>query len=554
MRQVIEGSGAFVRFPAIFTYGLSVGLALASMTFAQSTAQTGDVPSAAAQSTAGQPTATQPAADRPAPVIHVEKTEHDFGDVWVGSDVQQTFEIHNRGNAPLEIRSVRVDCGCTTVGDYPKVIQPGQSGQFLFGLKTTGLNGRIAPKKINIASNDPVTPNLTLQLVGTFRKRIDIQPAAASFGTIITNEPITQVVRIRNNTDTRLKLELQPLASEQFKVGLTEKEPGKVFELSFTTVTPYKPGFLGVVANLQTNIEEEKILRVQASGRVPHRLDLYPSATRFTPSPRSMPGQNQGSLQFWLNNYGASLVNVKQASVDDATFKTTVDARSPGKAFRIQVDVPAGAVIPAEGRVLTVETDDSELPTLQARIYPPPGQNPAPANLAAQTQPATPRIRPAELLVGKPAPAFSLDTFDGRPIGSADLVGKVTVLNFVSPACGFCKKQIPELEKIRAAYQDKGIRFVNVVTTNPSGRREYSAAEITQLMTSLGSHLEVAADTGFGVGRMFQVDGFPTCVVVGKDARIAAVNIGFNKVEFVRGQLDALLAGKPVPAASRPQP
>jgi thiol-disulfide isomerase/thioredoxin len=257
-------------------------------------------------------------------------------------------------------------------------------------------------------------------------------------------------------------------------------------------------------------------------------------------------------LQFWLNNYGASLVNVKQATVDDSNIKATVESRSPGKAFRIQVDVPAGAVIPAEGRVLTVETDDPEMPKLQARIFPPPGQNPAPANMAAQTQPAKPRIRPSELLVGRPAPAFSLNTFDSKSLGTADLEGKITVLNFVSPACGYCKRQIPELEKIRASYQEKGIRFVNVVNMNPSGKREYSDTEVTQLMTTLGSHLEVAADTQPGAGRMFQVDGYPTCVVVGKDAKIASVNIGSNKVQLVPGHLDALLAGKSLPAASQP--
>src|SRR5690606_13180898 len=132
-----------------------------------------------------------------------------------GDVVNHAFTISNRGNANLEIRSVSVDCGCTSIGGHPMVIEPGQSGQFPFGLKTVGLSGRIAPKKVVIASNDPVTPQLTVRLLGTFKKRIEIVPAVASFGTIIMPEPITQVVTVRNNTDKPMQLKLQPPSSKQ---------------------------------------------------------------------------------------------------------------------------------------------------------------------------------------------------------------------------------------------------------------------------------------------------------------------------------------------------
>lgn len=486
--------------------------------------------------------ATQPVNNGPAPIINADNIEHDFGDVWAGPEVEHAFTISNRGKAPLLIRSVRVDCGCTSTGDHPKVLEPGQSGKFPFRLKTLNLNGRIAPKKIHIVTNDPVTPELTLRLLGTFKKRIEVSPMGASFGTILTTQPLNRVFKIKNNTDQPLQLQLQPVNSEHFKFELKETEPGKAFDLLVSTVTPYKPGIMNAIALLSTSFPEEKIIRVSATGRVPERLDLYPPTANFMRPARSVPGQSSGSVVFWLNNYGASLVNVKQASVDDPAIKTTVENRSPGKNYRIQVDVPFDAKFPPEGRTLTIETDDPEKPTLKAKII-------APA-LSTATRPA--QIRPAKQMVGKPAPAFDLRTFDSVSFTTESLKDKITVMNFVSPSCGYCKRQIPELEKIREAYAAKGIRFINVVNSNPTRRAVVPEVEIAQLMTSLNSHLEVATDPEMVAGNGFQVTSYPTCVLVGKDSKIAAVNVGANEVQLVPAQLDALLAGKPIPAATQP--
>lgn len=498
----------------------------------------------------------QAAAAQARPVIHVDKADHDFGDVWVGDDVEHTFTITNKGDTTLEIRRVSVDCGCTSIGDHPKTLEPGQSGQFPFGLRSATLNGKIAPKKVVIHSNDPGTPELTLQLGGTFKKRIEISPGLASFGTLITPEPVQQTLTIRNNTETPLELTLQPVLSKQFKVELVETQPGKVFTIAFTTIVPYEPGFLNLVAVLETNVEAEKTIRIQAVGRVPGRLDLDPLVAQFAPNRRA-PGQDHSTMHFWLNNYGASLVNVKKATVDDPSIKATVDCRSPGKSFRVQVDVPASTVIPPEGRFLTIETDDPDMPKLQAKIVSPAAQPKADAQQPSNTQaqadapPAAPIIRPAERLVGQSAPEFSLETFDHKSLATPAIRDSVTVLNFVSPTCPACKKQIPDLEKVREAYQPKGVRFVNVVNMNPSRQREFTQAEVSEIMSGLNSRLELAADLERRVGNGFQITHYPTCVLLGKDGKIAAVHIGSGKTAEVSRQLDTLLAGNvPAPAAA----
>jgi len=173
---------------------------------------------------------------------------------------------------------------------------------------------------------------------------------------------------------------------------------------------------------------------------------------------------------------------------------------------------------------------------------------PIPTQFAdAPAAPPVPARPTPESMVGKPAPAFSLTTVAGKPFSNAELAtAPATVLNFFAPNCGYCKKQIPRLETIRKTYVDKGVRFVNVVETMG---KEFTQEETATILKELGAGLEVAHDPGNKVGPGFGTSGFPTMVVVGKSGKIEAVNVGnIGDLETrLQGQLDALIAGKPIP-------
>jgi len=160
----------------------------------------------------------------------------------------------------------------------------------------------------------------------------------------------------------------------------------------------------------------------------------------------------------------------------------------------------------------------------------------------------------ADSLVGKPAPAFAFKTLDGKDVSNAELAkSSATVLNFVAPNCGFCKKQVPRLEKIRQKYAEKGVRFVNVAQTM---RKKYETAEVVKVFGDLGTNIELAHDPDNKSGTAFKARGFPTMVVVGKDGKVAAANIGNlgDLEKRLEAQLDAVIAGKPIPAFAKSQP
>ncbi|WP_242919639.1 TlpA family protein disulfide reductase [Pontibacter liquoris] len=58
---------------------------------------------------------------------------------------------------------------------------------------------------------------------------------------------------------------------------------------------------------------------------------------------------------------------------------------------------------------------------------------------------------------GQPLPALTFKTMTGETIRTADLKGKVVLLNFWSVTCGPCLKEMPELNRLQQAYAGKVI-------------------------------------------------------------------------------------------------
>ncbi|MGE4618468.1 MAG: DUF1573 domain-containing protein [Planctomycetota bacterium] len=101
----------------------------------------------------------------PVPVIHFEKTEHDWGKVLQGSRVKHVFTVENRGRAPLKILKVTSTCGCTSTR-FDEVIEPGASGIIELQVDTTDFSGGRPRKNAIVQTNDPESSEVHLWMVG----------------------------------------------------------------------------------------------------------------------------------------------------------------------------------------------------------------------------------------------------------------------------------------------------------------------------------------------------------------------------------------------------
>ena len=488
---------------------------------------------------------TQPAANKP--VIQCDELIHDFEVIMSGPVLTHAFELRNRGNAPLEIKQVKPSCGCTIAGSYPKTIQPGESGKFPFSLASKKLNSGPFSKSIQIYSNDPATSPLRLTLKGECKHYVDRKPPGAYFGILWSTTPQTKTVTLTNNTSEPMKPELKPvgdLDKNKFDVKLEEKTAGREYLFHVTTKPPYPRGQVASVSyNVDTGLKEEPTITIRAVLSAPKRIDVRPSVVMQR---ATRPGAAQRAPQpsyFRVAIYDEKPIKITEWEVDDPAITIKQTRKQEGKNYSFFVTIPKDHKIPATGRTITLKTDDEKEPIIKVPI-----RGIRKPRVAQQEQKKKPPRRPALDLVGKDAPKFKLKTLAGKDISSDDFAKHpATILNFVAPNCGYCRRQVPNVEKVRAEYEAKGVRFVNVVQKM---RTPYTVEKIKETFGGLGSKIELAPNLDNSVGQLYKAVSYPTMIVVDRKGKIADVAIGArgDLSDKLKKNLDAMIAGKPLPA------
>ena len=117
-------------------------------------------------------------------------------------------------------------------------------------------------------------------------------------------------------------------------------------------------------------------------------------------------------------------------------------------------------------------------------------------------------------LVGKPAPALTLKSIDGKPINLADLYGKRPVyLKLWATYCIPCRVQMPGLRKIFASYGDEmAVIAVNAGVNDDVGK-------VKKFVQANDLKMPVAIDDG-RLSEWIGMNATPVHLVIGRDSRV----------------------------------
>ncbi len=139
------------------------------------------------------------------------------------------------------------------------------------------------------------------------------------------------------------------------------------------------------------------------------------------------------------------------------------------------------------------------------------------------------KAQKGQMKIGEKAPTFTLTTFDGEQINSADLKGKVIVLNLWASWCKPCAQEAADLEAAWRYYKPQGdVIFLGVAWTDTDKKSlDYLATyDIT---------FPNGPDLGTRIYHAFRATGVPETYVIDRNGILTHVKISpFESVEEIK--------------------
>ena len=305
---------------------------------------------------ASAPAAT--AATEGTPRLELSSRVFNFGEVWFGMPAKGDFTVKNLGDAPLTL-SLKSSCGCTVATRPKSPLPAGESCTFSITYSTTRAGQ--ANKTVTLTTNDPEQAKVVIPVMGKVTRLFELTPGERfTFRDLESESRVSQTIKMASNYGKPVHLKLkdgQDLG--RFSADLKEVTPGRVYELTASTVPPLEKGSNRATITLETGLEELPALTVSVMGHVRARVAVVPmklyAGPYVAPSrPMTVRLRYRADQPVTITGVKASLTSIK------------CEILPPGKRLagqtmveqEIRVALPTYAELPDEGALLEIFTDD----------------------------------------------------------------------------------------------------------------------------------------------------------------------------------------------------
>ncbi len=111
------------------------------------------------------------------------------------------------------------------------------------------------------------------------------------------------------------------------------------------------------------------------------------------------------------------------------------------------------------------------------------------------------------------APDFTLKDLKGKTFRMADQLGKPVLIFFGTTWCPYCRKEIPNYNKILETYSPRGLVVVYINIMEP-------LAKVKRFAETNGMAFRVLLDEDGSVGTAYNAVGVPSIILVDREGRI----------------------------------
>jgi len=133
-------------------------------------------------------------------------------------------------------------------------------------------------------------------------------------------------------------------------------------------------------------------------------------------------------------------------------------------------------------------------------------------------------------------PDFSVTDLQGRQISSADLRGKVVLIDFWATWCQPCKKEMPGYQKLLDRYGPKGFVVIGLKFDTMQ-----DTEDPIRFARKIGVHYPLALASDELKAKFGGIEGLPTTMLYDRSGVLRKKIIGFEYTSTVEEELKLLL-------------
>jgi len=129
---------------------------------------------------------------------------------------------------------------------------------------------------------------------------------------------------------------------------------------------------------------------------------------------------------------------------------------------------------------------------------------------------------------------------NSEPVKLEALRGRVVLVDFWTFGCYNCRNTLPTLKRFDDTYRARGLSIIGV--HSPEFDREKKIDEVRREVASLGIKYPVVTDNDYDTWRAFNIEAWPTVLIIDKRGRIRFTHIGEGLYQEQENIIKELLA------------
>lgn len=194
-------------------------------------------------------------------------------------------------------------------------------------------------KTATVYFNDPEKSTFTMQIKGTIRRWIIIEPSEMVQLDGFAGEEVKKVLTIKTRDEAPFKIEkIDSTLGERVKANLKMVKENSVYELEITKVSSVNDTLVGAIT-LFTNLQKKPTVTINVKGTVRREVMVTPSMVNF--------GNVDASKGEILENYLRRIVIVergrgegfliKKVKFNSDMFRSEIEAIQEGKKYKLTI-------------------------------------------------------------------------------------------------------------------------------------------------------------------------------------------------------------------------